>query len=56
MTAQSKTKSSERRESKLGIVKPYLARFANKLDSEPERRPSHGTDFTRVRRETTDDQ
>lgn len=53
---QDKPKSSEIRESNLGMDKPYLAKFAKKLDNESKERPSHGTLQTRVRRETTDDQ
>lgn len=53
------------------ITKPYLARFARKFEDGTDdsvapgsssqnasstRRPSHGTTFTKVRSETSDDQ
>ena len=56
VAVQSKTKNSRKRKSNLDIEKPYLVRFARKLDNDLERRLSHGTLRTRVMRETTDDQ
>ena len=53
------------------ITKPYLAKFARKFEDDTDnsvalgsssqnassaRRPSHGTVFTKVRSETSDDQ